>query len=250
MKRLFCIAGLALILAACGRRGPLVPPEAMVPAPVTTLQVEQKGERFLVSWPLPSREQAGGPLKDLAGFRLFRREVLPSGEDCEECVSAYKLIATVELDYLQGVIRSGNFFTYSDGEPTVGKTYQYKIISFKTDGSESKPSNLARRKRVPPPLPPANVRAAATSTEITISWEPAAAPPKGAITGYLLYRRKGDSPPQQITAIPLPQTAYEDLGLERGAPCRYTVRSVARVEGEVVESDLSGEVTARLAEDD
>ena len=74
MIRIFFIFFFVHCLAGCGRKGPLVRPEALIPGPVSDLRTAQKGERFQVSWSPPSREEGGRVLKDLAGFRLFKRE--------------------------------------------------------------------------------------------------------------------------------------------------------------------------------
>ncbi len=237
-----------LVLAGCGRKGPLVPPEAMVPAPITDLRTVQQGERFIVSWTQPGREEAGGPLKDLAGFRVFQREVLPPQEDCEECPTAYKLIRTVDLEYLQDVVRAGNAYSFVETGLDTGKTYQYKVIAFKSDGSESKPSNLARRKKVTPPLPPV-VQATSSPTSVVLHWEAAALPKDGTLVGYQVYRKKaGTAAPELLTGKPLQEASFEDLHLERGVKYDYTVRTAAKVGGETVESEPSAAVTGQLTE--
>ncbi len=71
MIRHWCIVLLVLFLSACGRKGALVRPEALVPATVTDFSVVQKGENAYLSWSLPKRLVSGGKLTDLAGFRLF-----------------------------------------------------------------------------------------------------------------------------------------------------------------------------------
>ena len=245
-RYLLFVAAMTTAVAACGKKGPLIPPEALVPASIKDLRVTQQGERFLVTWSQPSREEAGRPLQGLAGFRLFRREVLPAGEDCEECTGAYRLLVNVDLEYPQGVVRNGSLFSFTDVDLETGKTYQYKIVSFKTDGAESKQSNLARRKKVTPPLPPV-IAATPSETEITLTWQPVAAPPKGSLLGYLVYRGTGDSPLLSLRKKPFPETVFEDLGLERGVKYRYTVTAVAQVEGETVESDPSAAATGELS---
>jgi predicted small lipoprotein YifL/fibronectin type 3 domain-containing protein len=250
MQKIMLMAMLALTLAGCGRKGPLVPPEAMVPAPIADLSVAQQGERFVVSWTQPGREEAGGPLKDLAGFRVFRREVLPPGEDCEECPTAYRPIRTVDPEYLQDVVRVGNSFTFVDTGLETGKTYQYKVVAFKADGSESKQSNLARRKKVVPPLPPV-VQATSSPTSVLLRWEPVAVAKDATLIGYRIYRKRaGSAVTQPLTGKPVTETSFEDLRLERGGTYDYTVRTVTGVDGETVESDPSAAATGRLTEPD
>ncbi len=247
LQRALVIGVVALALAGCGRKGPLVPPEAMVPAAIGDLGLAQQGERFIVSWTQPGREEGGGPLKDLAGFRVFRREVLPPGEDCEECPTAYRLIRAVDPEYLEDVVRAGNTYTFVDTGLETGKTYQYKVVAFKTDGSESKQSNLARRKKVVPPLPPV-VQATSTPTSVILFWEPVAVAKNTSLLGYRVYRKKaGSAAAEPLTGKPMQETSFEDLRLERGEAYMYTVRTVAKVDGETVESAPSNEVSGALA---
>lgn len=249
MKKTLLVIFMVLLLAGCGKKGNLVPPEALLPAPVADLKVEQQGERFVVSWSRPAREEGGGALRDLAGFRLFRRELLPPGADCEECPDAYRLVATVDLQYPQGVTaRDGRFF-FQDDEPAAGKSYRYKVVSLKKDGTISRASNRAGKKKESPPLPP-TVRAVSSPTGIQLEWKAPAVPAGERIEGYNVYRRRGAEGAYgtPLNGTPLREAAFEDTRLERGARYRYAVRTVAVVEGETVESDLSGEVEGALTE--
>ena len=246
------MVGLGLLMvAACGRKGPLVPPEALVPAPIADLRVEQKGRELLVSWSRPSAEEGGGALKDLAGFQLFRREVLPPGEDCEECPTAYRLIKIVDLEYPQGIVAAGNRYLFFDSEPVEGKTYRYKALSLKKDGAVSRASNQAGRKKVAPPLPPV-LKGTSSELGVILEWKGIAPPASGRIEGYNIYRKQsGDtvflSP---LTSTPVRETTYEDKQLEWGKRYDYAVRTVAMVDGETVESALSNAVQGALADTD
>ncbi|GLI38246.1 fibronectin type III domain-containing protein [Geobacter hydrogenophilus] len=237
-----------LLLTACGKKGPLVPPESFVPAPVSALSVEQKEGSFYVSWPAPSKDEGGRPVKDLAGFRVYRRPVLPSGQDCEECPTAYTLIKTVDLDYLQDVRFFNNRYVLADGDVTNGVTYQYKVISFKKDGTESSASNRARLTKVAAPPAP-RLAATASATGVLLQWE---IPPvsAGKVAGAYVYRRRGNDVGTLVLLTPAPVSdrQYEDLRLERGATYVYTVRAVVEVDGQLVEGAVSNEAQGKLAE--
>ena len=238
----------ALSLAACGKKGPLVPPESFVPAPVSALSVEQKEDTFYISWPAPAKDAGGRPLKDLAGFRVYRRPVLPPDQDCEECPTAYTLIKTVDLEYLGDVRFFNGRYVLADREVTNGATYQYKVISFKADGAESSASNRARRTKVAAPPAP-RLTATASATGVVLQWEipPVAA---GKAAGAYVYRRRGDDVSTLVLLTPTPISGrqYEDLRLERGATYVYTVRTVVEVDGQIVEGAVSNEVRGKLAE--
>jgi len=236
------------LLSACGKKGPLVPPESFVPAPVSTLSVEQKEDTFYISWPAPARDDGGRPLKDLAGFRIYRRPVLPPHQDCEECPTAYTLIKTVDLEYLQDVRFFNGRYVLADRDVTNGTTYQYKVISFRKDGAESRPSNRARRTKVPAPPAP-RLAATASATGVVLQWE---IPPvtAGKAAGSYVYRRRGDDVGTLVLLTPTPISGrqYEDLRLERDVTYVYTVRTVVDVDGQLVEGAVSNEARGTLAE--
>ncbi|RNC71793.1 MAG: fibronectin type III domain-containing protein [Desulfuromonadales bacterium] len=246
MKIRYLVVIVFLLLAACGKKGPLVPPESFVPAPITTLSVEQKENRFFVSWEAPGSDEGGRPLKELAGFRVFRREVLPPGEDCEECPTAYRLVKTVDLEYLKDVRVFGNRYVFAEGDLDSGRAYQYKVISFQKDGSESSASNRARRTMVAAPPAP-RLKGVSTATGIVLEWE-SAQPAGAASIGFNLYRRRGDDVRTLVLVTPEPvrERRYEDQRLDRGATYFYSVREVAEAGGQVVEGAVSNEVSGAL----
>ncbi len=248
MKKLLFVIFMVLLLG-CGKKGNLVPPEALVPAPVADLKVEQQGERFMVSWSRPAREEGGGALKDLGGFRLYRRELLPPGEDCEACANAYRLVASVDLEYPQGVLARGGRFFFLDDEPAAGKGYRYKVVSYKRDGTLSRDSNRSGRKKVAPPRPPV-VQALPSPSGVVLDWQAPQAPANGRIEGYNVYRKRGDEGVYlaPLNGAPLRETTFEDTRLVRGVRYDYAVRAVATSEGETVESDLSNEAEGALTE--
>lgn len=247
MKKLLLVALLVGVVAGCGKKGPLIPPEAFQPAPIADLQVAQKEDRLYVSWSAPTVDAAGRALKGLAGFHLYRRVVLPPDQDCESCPNAYQLLKTVDPEYLQDVRRFNNRYVFADSGLKDGTIYQYKVIAFKGDGTESAASNRARWRMVVPPSAP-RLQAVATPTGVQLSWEPAAAP--GAdFLGYNLYRRRSDDirSLELLTTQPTKERRFEDLRLERGVSYLYLVREVIGVDGESVEGAASNEVRAALA---
>jgi hypothetical protein len=249
-KILFALL-ITILFAGCGRKGVLIPPEALLPAPVNDLRVMQKGESFQLSWAPPSREAGGQSLHELAGFRVFKREVLPPDEDCEACANAYTLLKSVFLDYLQGVRRYDDHLLLSDADVIAGKTYQYKLVSFIKDGTAGHDSNKVRCKKAVPPAAP-RLKAVFSPTEILLHWERGFPPANGRILGNNIYRRRADEKPALalLNNSPIPGDEYNDLRLERGVTYIYSVRTVAEVDGVMVESEPSNEIKGTLAEPD
>jgi len=248
MKKILLLIGIIFLLAACGKKGPLISPEAFVPSPIADLKVEQKGNAFVVCWTPPSREESGRPLKDLAGFLVFKREVLPPGEDCEECPTAYRMLRDVDLEYLQDVRRVGSSLCIFDYDLVEGQTYQYKAISMEKSGAASKDSNKIRRKYLQP-VSGLTLKASSSPTGVLLEWTVPGHTIYGTVTGYNIYRRQfgGTMPLSAINDKPVQENHFEDLTLEQGMHYQYVVRAIIKVDGEAVESVPSNEVTGELS---
>lgn len=248
LRALLLLAALVLALAAagCGKKGQLVPPEALAPAPVANLAVVQKDAHFQVSWSAPGKQEGGAPLTDLAGFLLFRRLLLPAGEDCEECPSAYSQLARIELDYPQGIRQVGNLLIYDDFESRLGKSYQYKVRCFTTEAAQSGDSNKAHHRFIAPPPSPV-VEALSSVSGVVLAFL-APPPEEGSFAGYNIYRSKkaDEMPLAPLNAAPITGTTYEDKVLLVGVHYYYTVTSVASLNGETVESAPSKPIAGSI----
>lgn len=249
MRKITTLAAclLMVVAAGCGRKGPLVRPEALIPAPVTDLYATQTADRLRLSWSIPDRLEGGGRLTDLAGFKLFRREMSPTGGDCMECADAWKLIRQINLEYLQGVNRIGNRLFFQDSEAVESTPYLYRVVTTTKSGLESRPSTGIKRTRLAPLAPP-TIKATASPTVIRL--ECAGSLPKGSAGAECIFlRQKGDDP-STITLIsrtPV-NSQFEDTGLETGTVYRYSAAINATVDGNPMESQLSAPATARLSD--
>jgi predicted small lipoprotein YifL len=248
MKK-YCIwIGIAILLTACGKRGPLVAPEALVPAAITDVKVEQKGSRFLVCWSRPGKEEWGGSLEKLAGFQVLRRDVLPPDQDCEECPNAYRQVKLIDPEYLQDVLQFGSRYCMFDSDLLNDKTYQYKVVSFEKDGAPSKASNLARRTKLAPPQPPV-LSAIKTAESVILQWKTPALSPAESLAGFSVYRKQANEvmPLTPIARLTADSTSFADPAMEHGVQYFYAVRTMAEVGPDLVESDLSNLVEGKFS---
>jgi predicted small lipoprotein YifL len=251
MKRASAILLLALLLAGCGRRGALVPPEGLVPAPVGSLQLMQRGAELELSWTAPKRMESGKKLADLTGFRVLRHEVLPPAEECAACPESWRLLKEISLEYLQGVGKAGDRFLLRDGGLAVGTTWQYRLSPVNRAGASGRAVTTLRR-TVRQPLSPPRLKAVATPIAIRLELAVDGLPPGASLDGFTLYRAKAGEalPLLPINAEPVAGPLFEDSGLEQGASYAYSAGMRVTLEGEQLESLLSQPVTASLAEPD
>ncbi|MSM39245.1 MAG: fibronectin type III domain-containing protein [Geobacter sp.] len=251
MRRLLGIALLLLLVAACGRKGALMAPEGLVPARVTDLQALQRGDALQLSWTLPGRQEGGGKLTDLAGFRIMRHEVLPPAQECTECPDAWKLLKNVDLEYLQGVERAGDRLFVIDGTAKLGTAYQYRITAVNRDGDAGL-SSAPVSYRVQPPLPQPRLTVVPSPTAIRLVCDAGSLPQGKSPAGFTFYRsRKGERLPLiPLTGAMLATPSHDDSGLTRGETYLYAAGIVVDNNGQLQESPLSATVEAALAPPD
>lgn len=240
MKKIFLITGILMMLfSACGRKGALLPPEALVPAAVGDLNVRQTGEEFRLSWSAPAKEQGGRPLRDLFGFKLFRRNIAGDGSDCSSCPDSWQLLTTVDLD-LAG--KSGALFSYRDKGLPTGSSSQYRLLAISRSGGISSPATSAVKKLQPAVTPP-TIKAAvlADAVRLEFGFSPLG---KAKLIGFNVYRRESGKTPATLplNSTPISQPVWEDRQLEFDRSYRYSAAALVELEGETVESLPSGEV--------
>jgi len=237
---MFCFLLTTVFLSGCGRKGPLIPPEALVPAPVTNLQVIQRGDAFRVSWSAPTREVSKRPLQGGLRFLLYRHTVLPPKEDCTVCPDAWKLLGEIDPAVPGSVEKNGNLLTYIDQDLLPERAYQYRVQAVDVSGGISRAVTLPPRQRVTPPFPPV-LQVAPGTTGVHLEFVAPTTASRETSVSYLLFRREGESPVRQLTVSPLPVVTFEDTTVRLGATYRYTARTVATIAGQTVESNDSNE---------
>jgi hypothetical protein len=242
MRSIFCLLTLLLLLSGCGKKGALIPPEALVPATVRDLTVIQTGQDFRITWRAPVKEQGGRPLKDLSGFQLLRRDVTPEGGECPSCPDSWKLLSRIELDMPASFQKSGDLFISFDKGGEKGSRFQFRVAALSRSGGISRPSDTPLIKLHPLPPAPA-ITATLQPSSIRIVFKAGKARDGEAI-GYNIYRRTAGSP---IPLLPLNQdpvteTSWEDHSLEYGNSYIYAATTLSQIEGEIVESPRSEEI--------
>jgi predicted small lipoprotein YifL len=253
MRKLIFLLSVMVILNACGKKGPLIYPDLLVPAAPAEVAAQQMGASMKLSFVLPSRDRAGRNLTGLAGVKILKRDE-PSGQTsvCSTCTADFALFRILNIEPLPSdVLRSGSLVQLLDGEVQVGRSYSYSVSAYTGDQQTGVASAPVKADMVILPPPPV-LQALSQPTEINLEFA-GQAPQVGSIAGYNLYRTaKGEAfSLLPMNREPLSGNSFVDQELERSVTYVYGVRMVVRLPaGGRAESALSNEVEARLKDDE
>jgi fibronectin type 3 domain-containing protein len=238
MKKNIAFALLLMIVVSCGKKGPPVPWESIVPRRIVDLTVIPSDGKLLLEWTSPRENTDKSILMDLDKFEVLRSEGILIGDECRGCGEKPKVVYEMELDG-KGEERGKKITLFlEDLEP--GKVYVYQIVSINQRGSPSSPSNPVTVYWETPPLAPRWVNGETGDKRVDLLWEPV-----GGATGYNIYRRGEDEtfPLRSLNREPLTVTQYADLNVENGKKYFYSIRAVRKV----VKTDLEGEGTPEVS---
>lgn len=189
------------------------------PAPISDVSGEVKDGVLFLSFSIPTRNQDGTPLTNLAGFKIQKV--------CGTCIGGFEPFKDVRLTDTRGyTIARGKLWVY-DNDLRPGFEYVYRVIPYLETGIYSDPSNLFAMKWQEPPPPPLGVKATPGDGSIKLNWT--------AMDDrlYNVYRLEGDTYPLfPLNDKPLLADTFTDSGLQNGKTYRYEVRAV-RIEGGV-----------------
>jgi len=170
----------------------------------------QAGDRAAqLSWDPVTHLQDGRPVRDLAGYHLYRH----SPEEGWRCVTSEPLGVT----------------SHEDLGLTNEVEYTYVVRSVRRLGGDwlesrdSRPVRVVPRDLTPPP-PPLHVVAAVTVKGVELRWEASPAPD---LAGYRVYRRVAGTPRfALLTPAPIKKPYFVDSQVARGQSYHYYVTAV------------------------
>jgi hypothetical protein len=126
---------------------------------------------------------------------------------------------------------------YTDSAISTGAEFSFYVKSVGSDGTESSASNTVVVNMSATLQAPANLKASATATSISLSWDTVA-----GVSGYNIYRRTGSVPPVKLGTSTT--TNYADSSVQAGVVYTYYVTAINTSQQE---SPVSNQVTASLS---
>jgi hypothetical protein len=221
----------------CGKKGPPVSLDRIVPKALTDVRASVREGRVLLQWTVPDKNTDGSDLLNLAAFKVLRGYV---EEGCEGCPERVVPVAEVGLISGESHWREANRVFWTDTRLEPGKKYLYRVLAVNRRGHFSEASNKVEVQWDNPPPPPEHVDATAGDGMVELQWSPV----KGA-AGYNVYRsQKGDAfPVDPVNPNPIENTHYRDTGVVNDREYRYAVRGVRRAGETQIEGGNSVPIT-------
>ena len=236
-----------MILGACGKRRPPLPPVERVQQRTESLSGAQQGNQVILSWPAPQRNAPDSSVQSVRRidvYRLAEKPGTPMALTEEEFATRSTLIGSVTYEQIQN---AGENLTFTDTLELGGQStrLRYAVRYVNASGQRAAFSNFlsiepAARIAQPPVLQNATVKEDA----ITLSWQTPPTNIDGStpvnLLGYNVYRLdESQTEPAQtpINSELVSGTQYADRAFRFGTNYRYIVRSVSLgTEGAQVES--------------
>ncbi|NLF24630.1 MAG: hypothetical protein GX589_03115 [Deltaproteobacteria bacterium] len=153
MRAVFACIFLVTFLG-CGRYGPPLPPEEFSPRAVQDLKVVPGLQGVDFAWSAPSSDRRGKELKEIEGYRVYRKEIVKRSDILDDSVS-FELLTSIPDSHLEVLEdlriearKQGQIgrkvtlddhlldFKYSDQTVVPGVTYLYKIVPYNQGGVE------------------------------------------------------------------------------------------------------------------
>ncbi|NTV50097.1 MAG: hypothetical protein HGA20_10715 [Geobacteraceae bacterium] len=247
------LVGLSMITVACGKKGPLIYPEMLVPAAPTAVTAQQSGAVVKLQFVIPDKDGAGRPLQGFSGVKINRRATEVGQKNvCTSCLSDYRLFRTLYIDHLPAnTQRLGSRLIIVDDDVSAGNIYSYLVVPFTADSVDGI-SSLAAEARVitPPPAPDLKIQPFPTEVKLRFSSQPVMS---GTLLGYNLYRWSAVTARSYLplNREPIKGNDYVDSNLERGLKYRYSARALIQLtSGNIAESAESNEVEGVLKDDE
>lgn len=229
IRQCFAIAFIVLLcLPGCGRKTPPLPPQAVIPLPITDLQQKIDEQGAFLIWTSPSFSASASSEASVRTFLVLQSEVSP--EDCVDCPVHYNQSFSVDAADLI----PGKKIVFRIPSLKIHHSYHFKVLSRSGWGVSSEDSNEVAFLWESPPLAPAGLAVMVGDQQLTLTWQPVSRFADGRMLSipalYQVFRSENG---ENFIPIGSPQAAetYSDTGLTNGRAHHYQVRAFHSLSG-------------------
>ncbi len=199
---------LVLLLPACGKEGPPLPPFILIPEPVKDLKAVQSGYTLTLTWTNPAKNIDGSAATNLSHVQIR---------------NAGAILATLNVS-APGQPQSHSIPL---GVP-LGGFRTYTAVVDTTQGKTSQVSNIATIEPVEVPGKISRLQAVVDQRRIRLEWERPQEHPELA-DAYVIARTDRPSESQTVS-----ETRFDDNQYQPGKVLTYQVTAVRRMPGNPV----------------
>jgi hypothetical protein len=233
---LFFSLCLFFLWASCGKKGPPVSFDRVVPKAIMDLRASVREGRVILQWSLPRENTDGSDLSDLTGFKVLRASL--DGE-CKGCPERFVPIADVDLAPGGNHWIEANRVIWADKGLRAGKKYLYRVLAFNRRGHSSQESKGVETQWDFPPPPPREFQGVAGDGMVGLNWAPVE-----EAACYNLYRSDSGKafPLDPLNPKPIEDNHYRDTRVVNNRDYWYVVRSVKRAGETLIEGGNSSPI--------
>lgn len=232
----FCL----LLLNGCGYKNAPIPPQSVVPTPITDLLYETNQEGVRLSWSYPVGTISGRSLDSIALFELYLAEVALD-DYCDTCPIPFG--DPIEIDGgspIDGKTRKKADYALSLLRP--GYKYFVKVRSRTSWWADSDDSNIISFVWYQPATAPQEVKAIPGDGQVSLSWQPVTTLTDGStVTTAMQYQvlRSADGTNFQPLREPIATPQYVDRQVRNGLQYFYTIQSMMVYKEELINGGVS-----------
>lgn len=231
-------------LGGCGFKDKPVPPQQVLPQPVTDLRYELTEKGVTLYWSYPVETVTGDDLTNISEFLMYRA-VVPVESYCETCPIPFGKGITLPGGALPDEGRKTASYTARLLRP--GNLYFFKVRSKSGWWAESADSNIVRFLWNTPVMAPEDLTVTAGDRMNTLTWQPAEkhldGTPIEEVVTYQVRRSTGGGPFQEI-GKPQQGTTYVDRDVANNRKYFYQVQAISMYPQGAVGGGISKNVAA------
>lgn len=242
----------ALILSACGKVGPPVPP-SRISERTSDLTAIQQGSTILLSWPSPSlvkNEESRFYISRVDIFRLTERRDQEPVLDPDDFEATAELIGFLDRAMIETLVNRFGHLQFPDSvkltqsKQLANTRLRYAVRYVNKRDQVAAFSNTVAIEPAPGiAMPPTKVSAVANAQDVvTITWLAPVANVDGvtraAVVGYNVYRRfqKQDAGGTLLNSEPISVTDFADSKFQYEVDYVYFVRALSQGANGLIES--------------